>query len=318
MDSAKILALTGGVGGAKLALGLTDLLGEDQLEIVVNTADDFRHLGLNICPDIDTLLYTLSGKSNQQLGWGLAGESWAAMDALEQLGGETWFRLGDKDLATHLWRTQALGDGTCLAQVTDNLAKRMGVQHSIHPMSDDPVSTLVHSDEGDLPFQHYFVRRQCAPAVTGFSFRGLDRAVVNPAVSELIASQSLKGVVICPSNPFVSVDPILRLPGFYESLKASHIPVIAVSPIVAGMAIKGPAAKMMAELNMPVTALAVAEHYAEHYPGLLNHFVIDQSDGTLAPVINELGMIAATTATIMKTREDKRALAEFVLRLLEI
>lgn len=317
MTQSKVLALTGGVGGAKLALGLTDILGADRLEIVVNTADDFQHLGLNICPDIDTLLYTLSGKNNQQLGWGLAGESWAAMDALEQLGGETWFRLGDRDLATHLWRTQALASGAALAQVTCDLAKRMGVEHNIHPMSDDPVSTIVHSDEGDLPFQQYFVRRQCAPAVSGFSFQGLDSASFNPAVSKLISTQAVRGIIICPSNPFVSVDPILKIPGLYESLKESGVPVIAVSPIVAGMAIKGPAAKMMGELNMPVTALAVAKHYAEQYPGLLNHFVIDQSDGTLALQINELGITAATTATVMKTREDKKSLAEFVLQLLE-
>ncbi len=317
MTHSKVLALTGGVGGAKLALGLTDILAKDQLEIVVNTADDFSHLGLNICPDIDTLLYTLSLRNNQELGWGLAGESWAAMDALEQLGGETWFRLGDRDLATHLWRTQALAAGMSLAEVTGELARRMGIDHNIHPMTDDPVSTLVHSDEGDLPFQHYFVRRQCQPVVSGFSFQGLENASVNPALSKLIAGQTLSGIIICPSNPFVSVDPILKLPGLFESLMESDIPVVAVSPIVAGMAIKGPAAKMMGELNMPVTALAVVQHYAEQYSGLLNHFVIDQSDGTLASQINELGIAAATTATIMKTRDDKKTLAEFVLRLME-
>lgn len=317
MTCAKYLALTGGVGGAKLALGLTDILAADQLEVVVNTADDFSHLGLNICPDIDTLLYTLSEQNNQQLGWGLAGESWAAMDALERLGGETWFRLGDRDLATHLWRTQALATGAGLADVTQDLAKRMGIAHNVHPMTDDPVSTLVHSDEGDLAFQHYFVRRQCEPAVSGFSFRGLETASVNPAVSKLIAGKTIAGIVICPSNPFVSVDPILKLPGLYEALIESDIPVVAVSPIVAGMAIKGPAAKMMGELNMPVTALAVAQHYAHHYPGLLKHFVIDQSDVTLAPQINELGITAATTATIMKTRQDKKTLADFVLHLME-
>lgn len=317
MTRSKFLALTGGVGGAKLALGLTDVLDQEELEIVVNTADDFSHLGLSISPDIDTLLYTLSLRNNQELGWGLAGESWAAMDAMEQLGGETWFRLGDRDLATHLLRTQALASGASLADVTRDLAKRMGIEYEIHPMTIDPVSTCVHSDEGDLPFQHYFVRRQCEPAVNGFSFQGLENASVNPALSKLIAGKTLSGIIICPSNPFVSVDPILKLPGLYELLMESDIPVVAVSPIVAGMAIKGPAAKMMGELSMPVTALAVAQHYAEQYPGLLNHFVIDQSDATLASQINELGITAATTATIMKTRDDKKTLAEFVLRLME-
>ncbi|MFT4823834.1 MAG: LPPG:FO 2-phospho-L-lactate transferase [Halioglobus sp.] len=317
MTRGKYLALTGGVGGAKLALGLTDILTAEQLEIVVNTADDFCHLGLNICPDIDTLLYTLSEQNNQQLGWGLAGESWAAMDALERLGGETWFRLGDRDLATHLWRTQALSAGAGLSEVTLDLAKRMGIAHRVHPMTNDPVRTLVHSDEGDLPFQHYFVRRQCEPAVSGFSFRGLDAASVNPAVSKLLVGKKIGGIVICPSNPFVSVDPILKLPGLYEALIEFQIPVVAVSPIVAGMAIKGPAAKMMGELNMPVTALAVAQHYAQQYPGLLKHFVIDQSDVTLVPQINELGIAAVTTATIMNTRQDKKALADFVLHLME-
>ena len=163
--SRKILALTGGVGGAKLALGLADLLPPEDLEMVVNTGDDFTHLGLHVCPDIDTLLYTLSGRSNEELGWGLAGESWQAMDALAELGGETWFRLGDRDLATHLWRTEALAAGRGLAQVTSELARRLGVECAVHPMSEDPVTTVVHCNEGDLPFQHYFVRRQCEPRV---------------------------------------------------------------------------------------------------------------------------------------------------------
>jgi len=313
----KVLALSGGVGGAKLALGLSDVLSAEALEVVVNTGDDFNHLGLHISPDIDTLLYTLSGLSNQALGWGLEGESWQAMDALEHLGGETWFRLGDRDLATHLWRTQALADGLGLAKVTGELARRLGVACAVHPMSEDPVRTIVHSNEGDLPFQHYFVRRQCEPAVSGFKFQGLEEANPSPAFMELLKSQRLAGIVICPSNPFVSVDPILRLPGVYEALMEASTAVVAVSPIVAGMAIKGPAAKMMAELNMPVTALAVAEHYAGHYPGLLDRFVIDPSDVTLQAEIARTGVEVAVTPTIMKTREDKQRLAQFVLTLLE-
>jgi LPPG:FO 2-phospho-L-lactate transferase len=310
----KILAFSGGVGGAKLALGLADCLGPEQLQVVVNTGDDFSHLGLHISPDIDTLLYTLSGRNNTELGWGLANESWQAMDALEALGGESWFRLGDRDLATHLWRTQALASGAGMAELTAGLARRMGVNCAIHPMSEDPVRTIVHTEEGDLPFQHYFVRRQCEPAVTGFRFEGIAQARPNQAVVELLRSGQLAAVVICPSNPFVSVDPILQLPGMAEALSAVDVPVIAVSPIVAGMAIKGPAAKMMAELGMPVTALAVARHYARQYPGLLDTFVIDRSDATLAPDIAKVGMDVMATDTIMKTRADKKSLAETILQ----
>lgn len=313
----KILALSGGVGGAKLALGLSSVLPAQDLDVIVNTGDDFTHLGLHISPDIDTLLYTLSGQSNQEQGWGLAGESWQAMDALESLGGETWFRLGDRDLATHLWRSQALAGGMGLAQVTAELAARMGLNAAVHPMSEDPVRTVVHSSEGQLPFQEYFVRRQCEPKVSGFSFTGIDAAEPNPAVMRLLRLGHVAGVVICPSNPFVSVDPILRLEGMYEALLAADVPIIAVSPIVAGMAIKGPAAKMMAELGMPVTALAVAEHYAEQYPGLLNAFVIDQSDATLAPDIKRIGVDVAITPTVMKTLEDKQQLARLTLGLME-
>lgn len=311
----KILALSGGVGGAKLALGLADVLPAAQLDVAVNTADDFTHLGLHISPDIDTLLYTLSERSNTELGWGLAGETWQAMDALEQLGGETWFRLGDRDLATHLWRTQALADGASLASVTAILAQRLGVACSVHPMSNDPVRTIVHSNEGALPFQQYFVRRQCEPTVSGFHFEGLEQATANPALVELLRDEALAGVVICPSNPFVSVDPILQLPGLEALLGALDVPVVAVSPIVAGMAIKGPAAKMMSELNMPVTALAVAEHYRARYPGLLDYFVIDESDATLAPEFESTGIEVVSTSTIMKSRDDKAALARFVLGL---
>jgi LPPG:FO 2-phospho-L-lactate transferase len=311
-----ILALSGGVGGAKLALGLADCLPARELAVLVNTGDDFTHLGLHISPDIDTLLYTLSGRNNETLGWGLAGESWQAMDALEQLGGETWFRLGDRDLATHLWRTQALAAGHTLSGVTASLAERMGVVCAVYPMSDDPVRTIVHGPGGDLSFQHYFVKQQCEPQVSGFSFEGITAARPNPGAISLIESGQLAGVVICPSNPFVSVDPILQLPGMYEALSQLEVPVIAVSPIVAGLAIKGPAAKMMAELNMPVTAQAVAEHYAQDYPGLLDYFVIDESDVTLGPDIRRTGIEVAVTNTIMKTRTEKQSLAQYILQII--
>ena len=308
-----VLAITGGVGGAKLSLGLAGELPGSQLHHMVNTGDDFSHLGLHISPDLDTLLYTLSGRSNQSLGWGLEGESWNTMAALEQLGGETWFRLGDKDMATHLWRTDALASGMGFLDVVEALASRLGIACKIHPMTANSVRTTVCTSEGELSFQHYFVRLQCQPSVTGFRFEGIEVAEPNPAVLNLLADDSLAAIIICPSNPFVSVDPILQIPGMWQALRAANAPVIAVSPIVAGMAIKGPAAKMMAELEMPVSAMAVARHYSERYPGLLSGFVIDDSDAAQEPDIRNLGMKVAVTSTIMQSRQDKRALARFVL-----
>lgn len=310
-----VLALSGGVGGAKLALGLADVLPAGKLHVMVNTGDDFNHLGLHISPDIDTLLYTLSGRANETLGWGLAGETWQVLAALEQLGADSWFRLGDQDLATHLWRTQQLAAGRGLGEITAELAQRFGVASHIYPMSDDTVSTTVHSARGDLPFQHYFVRDQCQPVVSGFSFEGIARAHPDAQVVELLQGEAIASVVICPSNPFVSVDPILQLRGMWTALRDVPAPVVVVSPIVAGLAIKGPAAKMMAELGMAVTALGVARHYSERYPGLMDYFVIDESDATLAPSIAELGVEVAITSTVMKSRHDKQQLAGFVLQL---
>jgi len=310
-----VLALSGGVGGAKLALGLADLLPPGQLHVLANTADDFRHLGLYICPDIDTLLYTLSGNANELLGWGRAGETWNTMEALQSLGGATWFRLGDKDLATHLWRTTALERGEDLAQVTDQLARQLGIASLIHPMCEEKVSTTVHCAQGDLPFQQYFVKEQCKPAVSGFHFEGIGRARPSSNVVSLLQGTAVAAIVVCPSNPFVSIDPILQIPGFWQVLRDHRAPVVLISPIVAGAAIKGPAAKMMAELGMPVTAFGVAQHYCERYPGLLDYFVIDESDATLAREIAELGLQVRVVSTVMKSREDKRRLARFTLDL---
>lgn len=315
VSAGDILALSGGVGGAKLALGLADRLAPGQLHVLVNTGDDFEHLGLHICPDIDTLLYTLSGRADEERGWGLAGESWQAMAALEELGGDTWFRLGDRDLATHLWRSQQLAAGKRLGALTADLAARLGVHSRVFPMSDDPVATTVQTDRGELPFQHYFVRYQCEPAVAGFSFDGISAARPNREVMQRLHRGDYRAVVICPSNPFVSIDPILQVPGLWLALRDTPAPVVLVSPIVAGQAIKGPAAKMMAELGTGASALEVARHYGSRYPGLVDYFVIDTSDATLADSIGELGMDVAVTSTIMKSREDKQALARFCLEL---
>lgn len=315
MSGRSVLALSGGVGGAKLCLGLAGVLPAGNLHVLVNTGDDFQHLGLHICPDIDTLLYTLSGRANRAQGWGLEGETWEVMSALEALGGETWFRLGDRDLATHLWRTQQLAQGRCLSEVIAELAGRMGVTSHVYPMSDVPVHTVVHTAQGSLPFQRYFVEQQCAPAVQGFSFEGVAAATPPPALAARLGEGGFSHIVICPSNPYVSIEPILAVPGLWPVLRDHPAPVVLVSPIIAGAALKGPAAKMMAELGAPVSALALAGHYAERYPGLVDHFVIDRSDATLAPGIAALGLQVTVKETVMSSLADKQQLARDCLAL---
>ncbi|XOV87514.1 MAG: 2-phospho-L-lactate transferase [Pseudomonadota bacterium] len=308
------LAFSGGVGGAKLALGLARLLDPGQLNIVANTGDDFQHLGFHISPDIDTVIYTLAGLANPELGWGQAGETWQCLEALERLGGETWFQLGDRDLATHIRRTSLLAGGATLSEATAALCQALGVVHRVIPMSDDPVPTQVLTRTGEaLSFQHYFVRDRCMPAVTGFEFAGIAAARPAPAFLESLRSTALRGVVICPSNPFVSVDPVLALPGVMELMKAASAPVVAVSPIVGGQAIKGPAAKMMQELGMPQTALAVAQHYQ----GRIDGFVLDQQDEHYAPAVERLGMSVQVTNTMMLSLEDRINLATAVLGFIE-
>lgn len=304
-----VVALSGGVGGAKLAFGLARQPSVD-LTIIANTADDFTHLGLPICPDLDTVMYTLAGLSNPVQGWGLDGESWGFLDALKALGGPQWFQLGDRDLATHIMRRQGLEQGLSLTEVTARLCGALGVHTPLLPMSDDPVQTRVHTGAGELAFQDYFVRQRCDPEVTGFHFEGVESARPQSLFMELLADPELDTVVICPSNPFVSIDPMLTLPGVREALHNSPAMVVAVSPIIAGTAVKGPAAKMMGELGLEVTANAVAEHYR----GLIDGFVVDASDATLASAIETLGMSVAVTETLMKTTEDKDVLAQCVLQ----
>ncbi len=306
----RVLALSGGVGGAKLALGLARELDPTQLAIVCNTGDDFEHLGLRICPDLDTVLYTLAGLSNQEQGWGLAGETWRVLDSLEQLGGPSWFRLGDRDLATHLLRSELLRQGHSLSAATGQLAQRQGVAHPLWPMTDAPVGTTVLTAGGELSFQHYFVREQCRPGVTGFLFRGIEQARPQADFAALLASPDLAAVVLCPSNPFVSIDPILAVPGVRAALRACRAPVLAVSPIVGGVAIKGPTAKMMAELNMPSSALAVARYYGD----ILDGFVIDRADADQVGAIEALGLGVLVTETVMKSLDDRIMLAREVLR----
>ena len=299
----KILAITGGVGGAKLALGLSKVLSPEQVLFAVNVGDDFSHLGLHISPDIDSLTYALAEENNQELGWGRAGETWQFIETLGSLGGDDWFRLGDKDMALHMRRSGLLGDGATLTEATAEITQRMGIAHTVIPISDDPIRTVVQSEQGDLAFQHYFVRERCQPTVSGFRFDGIENAALNSALETYLAD--CDGIIICPSNPFVSVAPVIEVVGFLAA--AALIPTIAVSPIVAGTAIKGPAAKMMQELNMPSTALAVAEHYQDKYPGLLNGFVIDESD---AGSIEQFTLPTIAAPSIMVSLANRMALAE--------
>ena len=302
----KILAITGGVGGAKLALGLSKILTPDELLFLVNTGDDFQHLGLEISPDLDSLLYALSGKNNPELGWGRANETWACISELEELGADSWFRLGDRDLALHLVRTQMLNQGATLQNVTDRLSESLGIDHRIAPMSNDKISTTVNTPNGKLAFQEYFVREQCEPAVIDFDFEGIENSKPNPVVMSWL--DECDGIIICPSNPYVSVDTILSVPKYRDAFQSK--PVIAVSPIVGGLAIKGPAAKMMKELGVPPTPIAVAKHYGS----LLSGFVLDQTDHEQA---KDIPIPSIVTQTIMLTLQDRIALAEQCVRFLE-
>ncbi len=311
--SSKVLAICGGIGGAKLALGLAQILSPNELTILVNTGDDFEHLGFHISPDLDTVMYTLAGVNNKDLGWGLEGESWNILSALEKLGGETWFRLGDKDIATHIHRTNLLKSGQTLTDATHALATKLGVQHPLLPMSDNPVRTIVATADGEMAFQHYFVREHCSPTVTGFRFDGITQASVNEEATRLLTDPELKGIIICPSNPFVSIDPIISLPGFRAALKACGAPIVAVSPIVGGMAIKGPTAKMMHELSIPSTPMAVIDHYN----GLLDGFVFDITDECLESDLNTYRLPLLKTNTVMHSLEDKISLAQEVINFLD-
>jgi LPPG:FO 2-phospho-L-lactate transferase len=300
-----IVALAGGVGGAKLAEGLAQALPADELTVVVNTADDFTQLGLRISPDLDTVMYTLAGRANPTTGWGLAGETWSFMSAIERLGGPAWFRLGDQDLATHVQRTQALAAGMTLASVTAHLCRAFGVTHAVVPMTDDRVSTVVHTSEGALAFQDYFVRRRCEPVVRAIEYEGVSRAAPSP----VLAGETVDAVVLCPSNPWLSIDPILALPGVRERLLRRHYPVIAVSPIIGGAAMKGPAAKIMRELGIEPSVGEIARHYADVIDGL----VIDNVDAQSTPKLRELGCEALVTDVVMSDATTRARLAREVL-----
>ena len=301
-----VVALSGGVGGAKLALGLSRVLPAEELLVVCNTGDDFEHLGLSISPDIDTVMYTLAGVANQELGWGRGDETWSFIDTLGTLGGETWFRLGDRDLAVHVERTRRLHAGETLSAITAELCTRLGVGPRVLPMSDDPVRTRVRTDEGWIDFQEYFVRRRCEPAVHELAFHGATTARAQPDFLAALTDPETKAVVICPSNPFISIEPILAVPGVRAALADCAAPVVAVSPLIGGRAIKGPTAKMMAELGMTPSAGGVARRYDDLIDGYVCDFAdMDQVAGISAKVT--LGQ------TMMTTLADREALARTVL-----
>lgn len=304
-----VIALCGGVGGAKLAFGLTRLLSPQDLTIVVNTGDDFVHLGLHVSPDIDTVAYTLSGLADRERGWGLAGETWQFMDQLKRLGGEGWFNLGDRDLAMHVERTRRLGAGESLSDVTAALTAALGIAHPVVPMSDDPVRTIVETADGDLAFQRYFVGEQCRPVATGVRFEGAASARPSAAVRAALARPDLAAVIVCPSNPYLSIDPILAVPGVRDALKGLAAPIVAVSPIIGGRALKGPAAKLMTELGVTPGVLAIAEHY----DGLLSALVIDAEDAAEAAAIRALGPATLATQAVMAGDDDRIRLARETL-----
>ncbi|MEW6566946.1 MAG: 2-phospho-L-lactate transferase [Chloroflexota bacterium] len=304
----KVVGLAGGVGGAKLAAGLAGVLAPDDLTVIVNTGDDFEHLGLTICPDLDTVVYTLAGRANPKTGWGRGGESWNFLGALEELGGPTWFRLGDKDLATHIERTQRLQRGERLSAITAAFCRAWGVNVRVLPMSDDRVRTVVHTTEGPLSFQEYFVARHWEPIVRGFTFEGAASARPGPGVLESLAEAD--GVLFCPSNPWVSLDPILAVPGIRPTVAAKT--AVAISPIVGGEAIRGPAAKMFRELGIQPSPLSVAEHFA----GLLSGIVIDRVDRAMASELAQRGLAVRAEDTVMRSAADRRRVASHALALL--
>lgn len=302
----RVVVLTGGVGGAKLVLGLAQVLPPEHITAIVNTGDDFSHLGLFVSPDIDTLLYTLAGKADPTQGWGRAGESWNFMAALGSLGGDDWFRLGDGDLALHVVRTALLARGEPLSRITREFARAWDVNVAMLPMSDDPVATHLLTNEGTLPFQDYFVKRRCMPLVRSISFDGANEAKAAPGVVEAILAEDTRAILIAPSNPYLSIDPMLAVPQIREALLGATAPIVSVSPIVGGQAVKGPTAKLMQEMGVAVTPAAIAAHY----DGIIDALLVDERDS-----VSRLSIAHAVADTLMTTLEDRVRVALAALAL---
>jgi LPPG:FO 2-phospho-L-lactate transferase len=306
MNTRKIVALSGGVGGAKLALGLQSVLG-DGLSVIVNVGDDFDHLGLRICPDIDTVLYTLSGLSDLNRGWGRAGETWSFMEALKELGAPAWFLLGDKDLAMHVYRTHALAESASLTNVVENMRARLSIAANVLPVTDDTLRTIVSTPDGDLPFQSYFVEHRCEPVVSGLRFEGKDSASITARVAAAIFHPDCEAIVICPSNPLLSIDPILAVPGMRDALIGAGKPIVAVSPLIGRQAVKGPTAKLMKEFGFRLDSQSIVEHYQ----GLLTGLVIDHAD---EEDLHSVSVPTLVTNTLMTDAASKATLAGDVLK----
>ncbi|MBI5929703.1 MAG: 2-phospho-L-lactate transferase [Chloroflexi bacterium] len=306
-----VVALAGGVGGAKLAHGLARILPSGHLTVIVNTGDDFAHRGLHISPDLDTVMYTLGEIANPKTGWGLDGDTFQNFEMMEHYGVAPWFRLGDRDLATHFVRTEGLKNGQTLTQVTQQLSKALGIQQSILPATDDSCATVLDTQEyGRLEFQEYFVKFRWQPTVVGISYKGEGEARVTDAALESIAHADL--VVICPSNPLLSVEPILRLRGMREAIQARRVPCVALSPLIDGKAVKGPAAKLMGELNLDASVIGIATYYA----GLIDGLVIDTADGDAVAELRKVAPALSlyVTQTLMETIEDRERLAGEILK----
>ena len=288
-------------------LGLYHVLAPNELTVVTNTGDDFEHLGLYICPDTDTVMYTLAGINNSKLGWGRENETWNFMESLAALGGEDWFRLGDRDLATNVLRSHELGKGKKLGEITETIASRLGINARIIPMTDHQVRTIVEADSGDLSFQDYFVRDSCNHVVSGFRFDCADQAMPGPGILDELENPELGAIIVCPSNPYISIDPILAIPGIQRALVNASVPVIAISPIIGGEAVKGPTAKIMRELGIPVSSASIARHYS----AFLNGIVVDSNDDLTQ---SSAGMAVLKVPTLMKTLEDKKFIAREAIK----
>jgi len=312
MTTPRVILLCGGVGGAKVALGLDRLLPPGDLAIIVNTGDDFDHLGLRICPDLDTVLYTLAGVVHPEQGWGRADETFTMLDELVRCGGPGWFRLGDRDLALHLQRSLRWRRGDRLTDITADLASKFDLRSTILPMTDSVVATRLDTAEGALDFQDYFVRRRCTPVVRQIHYDGAQSAPISPQLLQALMSPRLERIVIAPSNPLLSIAPILSIPGMCGRLRRAGVPIVAVAPLIGGRAIKGPTAKLMQELGMRAGVVGVYEFYAKRYAGLLDAMLIDQTDGH---EVTEIGCVVALTDTLMQTVDDRLRVAQSVLEL---
>ncbi|MEY2943051.1 MAG: hypothetical protein RLY97_1065 [Pseudomonadota bacterium] len=307
--SGHVLALSGGVGGAKMAAGLAAILPPERLTVVVNTGDDFEHLGLSICPDIDSVVYAMAGLNDRQRGWGMMDESWQMMAMLRRLGGPDWFNLGDRDLAMHLMRSAGLRQGLSLSDVTAQLVKALGIGGNIVPMSDDPVQTQIETAQGWLDFQSYFVGQQCQPIAKAIRFDGAEKAQISPAFAAALVRPDLAAVVICPSNPYLSIEPILAIPTVREALLGLQVPRICISPLIGGAAVKGPLGKLLMELGNGANNAAIAAHYG----ALISHMMIDRTDVSDAAPLHMAGLCVSLADTLMRHAADQSRLAHEVL-----